>query len=190
MTIFVSADHHFGDKGVSDHCHRPFNTVEEMDEALVAAHNAVVSDRDDMYFLGDFAFTNPSPWLARLKGRTHHLILGNHDYTRLAAIRKAAFTSIQDVLYLRWEGKRFFFSHYAHRTWRNSIHGAYHCFGHSHGNLEMWGRSGDVGVDANHFPRVVPFAPIPLETIIETLESRPFINQHEVQPDANKSRLD
>jgi len=178
MTIYVTADEHFDNKGVITNCNRPFKDVDEMNEALVDAHNAVVTDADDVYHLGDFAFKNPAPWLARLKGRTHHLILGNHDYRRLAAIRKAGFTSIQDILYLRWEGKRFFFSHYAHRSWRNSIHGSYHCFGHSHGAMGMWGRSGDAGVDSLHFSPRTRFAPVPLEIIVATLESRMFIDQH------------
>lgn len=178
MNIYLTSYHHFGHRGIIDHCQRPFKDVEEMNEALVEAHNSVVTDADTVYYLGDFAFTSAALWLARLKGRYHHLILGNHDYRRLPDIKKAAFTSVQDVVYLRWEGKRFFFSHYAHRAWRNSIHGAYHCYGHSHGQAKIWGRSGDVGVDSIHFWPRARFAPVALETVIANLEKNWFVDQH------------
>jgi calcineurin-like phosphoesterase family protein len=34
------------------------------------------------------------------------------------------------------------------RVWPKSHYGTWHLFGHSHGCLEPWGKSFDVGVDA------------------------------------------
>jgi calcineurin-like phosphoesterase family protein len=171
--IYFTSDHHFGHKAIIDYCKRPFKDVEEMNEALVENHNAVVTNRDDVYYLGDFAFRDPALWLARLKGRVHHLILGNHDQKRINGVREAAFTTIQDVLYLRWEGNRFFLSHYSHRVWRNSLHGAFHLYGHSHGNLPDFNKSMDVGVD------VWDFCPISIESVVEKLKDAPFSRQHD-----------
>jgi calcineurin-like phosphoesterase family protein len=165
--LFFTSDLHFDHAGIIHHCHRPFHDVEEMNEALIARFNERVSDKDEVYFLGDFAFRNPALFLARLKGKRHHLILGNHDYKRLPGIKEAAFYSVQDVLYLRHEGMRFFLSHYAHRTWRNSVHGSYHLYGHSHGSLPSFNRSMDVGVDCcNYYP-------ISLDEILEVLKDQP-----------------
>ena len=41
--------------------------------------------------------------------------------------------------------------HYALRVWDRSHHGAWHLYGHSHGNLPSQGRSFDVGVDCHGF---------------------------------------
>lgn len=175
MTIWFTSDQHFGHAGIIKYCRRPFADVDEMNEALVQRFNSVVSDRDDVYHLGDFAFSDPALWLARLKGRRHHLILGNHDYKRLNGIRLATFSSVQDVAYLRHDGYRIFMSHYAHRTWRNSIHGSLHVYGHSHGNIEDFNRSMDVGVDRWNF------MPVAMEHVIARLILRPVTNQHEFE---------
>lgn len=170
--IYLTSDEHYGHRGIIKYCKRPFRDVEEMNECMVWRHNQMVDDSDEVYHLGDFAFSEPELWLARLKGRRHHLILGNHDYKRLAKIEKAGFWSIQDVLYLRYQGLRFYLSHYAHRTWRNSIHGSYHAYGHSHGNIAGFHRSMDVGVDA------WDFTPIPVELLVDRLYGMDAVDQH------------
>lgn len=83
---FVIADPHFGHKGV---CHfnegtlRPWDTPEEMDEALVDNWNSVVSDRDRVYVLGDLAINRRAiPTVGRCNGRKV-LVKGNHDIFKL-----------------------------------------------------------------------------------------------------------
>jgi calcineurin-like phosphoesterase family protein len=44
--IWFTADTHFHHAAVIDYCKRPFSSVEEMDEAMVAAWNARVSKTD------------------------------------------------------------------------------------------------------------------------------------------------
>lgn len=59
---------------------RPFASVEEMDEALIANWNSVVAQDDRVYLLGDVAF-KPAVFRAvipRLKGRIC-LVPGNHE---------------------------------------------------------------------------------------------------------------
>ena len=75
--IFYTADLHFGYLPLVEK--RGFTTVEEMDEALIAAWNRVVGEDDTVYLLGDIGWNNgyvPCRRLARLKGRKH-LIRGN-----------------------------------------------------------------------------------------------------------------
>lgn len=52
--IWFSSDHHFNHKNIIDYCKRPFQSVEEMNIALIENHNKFVNKNDDVYFLGDF----------------------------------------------------------------------------------------------------------------------------------------
>lgn len=40
MTVFFTSDTHFGHEAIIRHCGRPFASVAEMDEALIARWNA------------------------------------------------------------------------------------------------------------------------------------------------------
>jgi calcineurin-like phosphoesterase family protein len=80
MTYFTS-DHHFWHENIIRYCQRPFATVEEMNERMIKAWNAVAGQGDVVYYLGDFAmaFRPVEAYLQRLLGEKH-LILGNHDF--------------------------------------------------------------------------------------------------------------
>lgn len=89
MTDFVIADTHFGHKGVCRFLRddgsklRPWDTTEEMDEAMVALWNATVGPKDKVYVLGDFCINRKAlPTAGRLNG-DKVLIKGNHDVFRL-----------------------------------------------------------------------------------------------------------
>ena len=80
MNFYIS-DLHFGHKNVIRFDTRPFHSVDEMDEALIRLWNDKVSDKDDVYIVGDFSYRSgrQEQWyLKQLKGHKH-LILGNHD---------------------------------------------------------------------------------------------------------------
>jgi len=55
MALFFTADTHFGDHRTLNIHRRPFASVAEMDEALVAGWNAVVGPADEIWHLGDVA---------------------------------------------------------------------------------------------------------------------------------------
>lgn len=83
MRFFIS-DAHFGHENIIDYCSRPFRTVEEMDQMMLDCWNSVVTDEDEVYFVGDFSFCGAErsiEILEQLRG-TKHLVLGNHDYQR------------------------------------------------------------------------------------------------------------
>jgi hypothetical protein len=84
--VFLVSDTHFGHKGV---CHftrndgvtklRPWDSPEEMDEAMVKAWNERVGPKDKVYHLGDVVINRRAlPTMARLNG-DKVLIRGNHD---------------------------------------------------------------------------------------------------------------
>lgn len=62
---------------------RPWNTTEEMDEALIANHNSIVKPNDKVYCMGDAVINRRClPTIGRLNGEKI-LIKGNHDVFRL-----------------------------------------------------------------------------------------------------------
>lgn len=84
MTEWLTADQHYGHESIIDFCERPFRNVDQMDRALIKAHNEVVRPEDEVYFVGDFAWWGPQEAdrigniIGKLNGNKH-LILGNHD---------------------------------------------------------------------------------------------------------------
>jgi calcineurin-like phosphoesterase family protein len=88
MTIFLTADHHFGHRNIIRYCARPFRDVEEMDAAMVENWNAAIGKDDLVVHLGDFALASRkriADLLDTLNGRKV-LILGNHDRSRTAIL--------------------------------------------------------------------------------------------------------
>ena len=168
--IFFTSDTHFGDPSIIRIRKRPFASVEEMDEALIANWNAMVGPRDTVYHLGDFGhreIRDAEAYLGRLNGHIH-LVEGNHD---AFAVEQAGhlFKSVSLMRELDWKGWRFVLFHYPMRDWPNAVRGACHLHGHVHGALDdtPFGRSLDVGVESHGF------APISIESVASILSRRP-----------------
>lgn len=53
---FYIADMHFGHKNVIRYDNRPFDSIEEMDKAMITLWNETVGDNDVVYILGDFSW--------------------------------------------------------------------------------------------------------------------------------------
>ena len=85
-TTFVISDTHFFHKNILEFEkeHRPYSSLEEMNEALVDNWNKVVGHSDVVWHLGDVLFGREHFFiLDRLHGRKN-LVLGNHDHYGLA----------------------------------------------------------------------------------------------------------
>ena len=79
--IYLTSDTHFNHKKIIDFENRPFESVEEMNEALILNWNKVVSNKDTIYHLVDFAWGNKQEiknFVSQLNGYKI-LIKGNHD---------------------------------------------------------------------------------------------------------------
>lgn len=79
---FYIADMHFGHKNVIRYDNRPFDSIEEMDKAMITLWNETVGDNDVVYILGDFSWYKEEKTafiLGCLKGHKV-LIKGNHDH--------------------------------------------------------------------------------------------------------------
>jgi calcineurin-like phosphoesterase family protein len=153
--VFFTADPHYGHANIIKHSKRPFSSAEEMDEKMIENWNAKVTKSSDQVFvLGDFTFyskvlvVDPAIIFKRLRGQKY-LIIGNHDrdYTF-----KLPWGWVKDTYFLRnANGTGIWLSHYSHRSWRNSFHGSWHLWGHTHNKLGPYGKSFDCGVDGHAF---------------------------------------
>lgn len=165
MTIFFTADTHFGHRGIIEYCNRPFTSVEEMDEAIIKAWNSVVRLNDTVYHLGDFAwrfawrFEAAEIAFSRLNG-IKHLIVGNHDH---AEVRKLSWASVAYADRIKIDHRSIFLCHYAADGCRDTVM----LHGHEHGKGPKRRRTLDIGVDAwRRWGFDVPlFAPIPWDVI-------------------------
>lgn len=90
-TFFI-ADTHFGDDAIRRYENRPFSSTEIMDREMTERWNAVVSEDDIVYVLGDFGAETV---LSQLNG-TKYLVKGNHDTKSNAEYRQFGFAEVYD----------------------------------------------------------------------------------------------
>jgi calcineurin-like phosphoesterase family protein len=83
--VFVIGDTHFGHAGMCSFRNldgskvRPWDNVEHMDEAMIAAWNRVVTKRDKVIHLGDFVMNRRYLSVADRLNGSKVLVMGNHD---------------------------------------------------------------------------------------------------------------
>lgn len=153
MTVFFTADTHFGDHRTINIQRRPFADVATMDATLIARWNAVVGPDDTVWHLGDVARKAAAvpELLAHLNGHKH-LIRGNNDPD--ATLAAAGWESVGCYAEIMVEGRALVLCHYPFRSWNGQHRGAINLHGHSHGRLKPMLRQYDVGVDPNGFAPV------------------------------------
>jgi calcineurin-like phosphoesterase family protein len=154
--LYFTSDTHFGHHNILRYCNRPFDNIDDHDNALVDNWCSVVKKGDTVYHLGDFGYTKDIERLRKICNRlTGNIVLirGNHD-TNLDSL-KFRFQAIKDTHLLSTKvldsKVRLFLSHYPHRTWQHRPRDCYHLYGHVHGNMGSYGLSFDVGVDCWHY---------------------------------------
>lgn len=167
MQWFFTADEHYNHARIIEYCRRPFGSVGEMNECLIANHNDVVRNGDIVVHCGDFGFFRRA-WeaqevLRRLNG-SHILLKGSHDGWMPSSAKymwRRTFTLSTGAKVLLTA------CHYALRTWEQAHYGAWQVYGHSHGELPPWGKQWDVGVDNNGY---MPVSLEDLEHIMARLD--------------------
>lgn len=169
MNIFFTSDLHLGHRNIIKHCNRPFDSVEEMDHAIITNLNSIVKGNDVLYILGDFTAygVNTDDAIAyknKIRCKKVHLIYGNHDKHYEG---KYCFKSLQDYLELKENKQRYIMFHYPMVSWNHMRSGAIHLHGHQHNKMKYNNEQKDrglyrydVGVDANNF------YPVALEDIL------------------------
>jgi calcineurin-like phosphoesterase family protein len=166
MSVYFTADNHFGHSGARSLYRRPFASVAEMDRAMIDRWNSVVQPDDEIWHLGDFAVRQSSERIDSLLSMLHgskHLVAGNNDDA--AVTGGNGWQSLQQYAELVIDGVRLVLCHYPFRTWRDMGNGAINLHGHSHGRLKPLTRQRDVGVDA------WDFRPVRLEQVLASTKS-------------------
>lgn len=167
MTSYTISDTHWGHANVIKFDNRPFDNVNQMDEALINNWNSVVKPEDTIYHLGDFAFATEERIcriLSRLNGNKI-FIFGNHDKAMRSSEVRKYFELMTPYLEVKYNGEMICMMHYPMARWNKSHRGAYHIHGHEHGNYkypEKY-RAMDVGAPC------IGYTPISLDKVIETL---------------------
>jgi calcineurin-like phosphoesterase family protein len=176
MTIYFTSDLHLFHRGALRFGERTqFETVEQMNDHIIAAHNRRVEPRDTVYYLGDLSFGGIEETvmaLSRMNGRKYW-VLGNHDEK---LVRKSVvcsfFDDIQPLLDRKFGDQRVTLCHYPMLTWNKAHYGAWMLHGHSHGNCTYpapGNRIMDVGIDTRP-----DFAPWSLDEIAELMSTRGY----------------
>lgn len=106
---------------------RPFQTIEEHDETLIANWNALVQPEDNCLLLGDIAFNTGLEHIPKLNGRKT-LIMGNHEHKNISTYLPY-FNDIKSCF--EDKSSRIIFTHIPihveqlHR-WKANVHGHTH----------------------------------------------------------------
>lgn len=168
--IFFTSDTHFNHKNIILYCQRPFDTIEKMNEAIIANWNKTVPQDGIVFHLGDFALGGSEAWnkvLPRLNGQIH-LILGNHDMKNFRQGYAEHFTSVQEQLTVEMGKKKLILTHFPllcyHGTWGTemnvwNLHGHVHICKHKEANSGKdfermklaFPTQYDVGMDLNDY---------------------------------------
>ena len=169
MTDFFTSDNHFDHVKILEHCNRPFDTVEQMNLAMVERWNSVVSHNDTVYHLGDVTLggiADFSYWTSLLNGNIR-IIKGNHDKRWIKNFEETERISIiPHLTHYENRGINIILSHYPLLEWEGYYRGWWHLFAHTHCKVSGVGKSFDVGVDCHNF------TPLSLDEVIEKMKEK------------------
>lgn len=164
--IWFTSDTHFGHANVLGFCDRPWDSIEDMNNAIIDNINACVAPADTLYHLGDFSFkmsvADARELRRRIRCRNIHWIPGNHDKDWRQPSVAGTFICEPHIAVLKLDGgRKVVMCHYPIMDWPGLGHGAIHLHGHIHSTREYndWNRRMrllryDVGVDANGYKPV------------------------------------
>jgi calcineurin-like phosphoesterase family protein len=187
--VWITSDTHYGHKNI---CRgvtswrlpdgripiektRDFDTIEQMNEAIVDGINSVVGQDDILIHLGDFSFggfENIQKFRDRILCKEIHLVLGNHD-TSIENNKgnvQELFTSVNHYTRLLYKNKTFVLFHFPISSWDSLNKGHIHLHGHVHlpTNLRFGkGKKMDVGFDGHP-----TFGVYGMDDIIQIMDKR------------------
>jgi len=165
--VFFISDTHFNHQKIIEYCNRPFSSVEEMNEALIANWNRTVGPNDHIFHLGDFAMGDVDEWnsiLNRLNGKIH-LILGNHDLLTISHGCPDKLEKICQQKIIMIGKHQIILNHYPMLCYAGADKNTWQLFGHVHTCKKKTGSDAgrlqhllptqyDVGVDNNDYTPV------------------------------------
>lgn len=175
---WFTSDLHFFHRNILKYCaeSRPYQTVNEMNTAIVENWNSKISESDSVWILGDVSFGPVDPTveiLNQLKGKKY-LIIGNHD-KKLLKIQsfRDCFVAIDNYVEFRYNHTLVCMMHFPIESWNEKNSGSFMLHGHSHGNpIHTKGKILDVGVDTN---KLMPYN---LTDVCEILTQVPLVHDY------------
>lgn len=162
---------------------RDFDTVEQMNVALIKGINDHVKQDDVLYFCGDWSFAGiENIWNFRkqLIVKEIHYILGNHCHhlevnnfiCEAGCNAQDLFTSVQHYKRISIDGQSIVLFHYPMRSWENMSKGGWALTGHCHNSMKgEYGKSLDIGVDTV-FEMFGEYRPFSFEEIRKIMNKR------------------
>jgi len=174
--IWFSSDHHFGHDAIREYTNRPFNTVGEMDEEMIARWNASITIEDTVYYVGDFCLGDYEQW-QRYRNRLNGKILfipSDHDRRWVKGTVEPhgglPLFILPPLYELRIDKQTtIVLCHWMMRSWPRSHFNTWHIHGHHHRhtNLEFPGKVLNVAVDLHNF------YPWSLDEVVAYMEKQP-----------------
>ena len=134
--IYLSSDLHLMHDKPFVWKERGFCSPEHMSEGIVKRFNAILSDDDELYLLGDCCMginENSFPFLKKIKGHKH-LIIGNHDSdARIEEYKKQnIFETIEYGGRIKFHKRHYILSHYPMLVGNSSNEKVWNLHGHTH----------------------------------------------------------
>lgn len=155
ITTWFTADLHLGHENIIHYCGRPFSSVLEMDDALIANINALVKPHEHLYILGDFCFGRPEPYIERINCQYVTLVRGNHDKNYSLKVYQDCFWRVDDgIVDCAIMQQPIVLCHHPLESWTcifETETEPWHLHGHVHGRLMPMVNRLDVGVDAQGY---------------------------------------
>lgn len=159
--------------------------VEDNSNKIIANHNAIVNDEDDVYVLGDLMLGDYDygiDKIKQLKGKIH-VVLGNHDSTKRVELYKTL-PNIVEITYatmIKIGKQHYFLSHYPTFT-ANYDDKPYHShiinlYGHTHQGDKFFTMGDPLYTDPNPFMYNVGVdahncTPVSIEQISEDIHQK------------------
>lgn len=185
--VFFWSDLHFYHQNILKYQpNRQWADVEEMNEAIVENWNRKVPTGSTTFVLGDVALggKNRGDDVANLLRRVNsHIFLvpGNHDNYifdhKGCMSQMRVLPPLKEISLIDGKDRQHVvLCHFPILSWHRYAQGAWHLFGHTHGNLKSNpGLSMDVGIDTN--PNQEPYSYYEIKKIMSAKQIQ-FVDHH------------
>lgn len=174
---WFSSDWHLSHNNILKYDNRPFSTIEEHDKTIIENILKTTNIGDDLYFLGDFAFTNDKQkltiWFEDLSDHLNlFFIAGNHDNYQMKSLYRTYGTYLGELAEIKVNEQSIVLCHYAMRVWNKSHRGTWQLYGHSHHSLQddKNALSIDVGINGKDYN----YKPLEFNQIKDIMSKKEF----------------
>lgn len=159
--IFATSDLHFGHDRAFIWGARGFKSIEEHDAEIIKRWNEVVTEKDDVYILGDLMLGDNAHGiycLSQLNGKLH-ILTGNH----CTSVRQKLYHTLENMVEfcgcattIKYKKKQLYLSHYPTITSNmeaNPHQAVFNLYGHTHQTTNFYDGQPfmyHVGVDSHN----------------------------------------